>query len=126
MKGLLLGIGLYALIAMVALSAPAQAAFIRQPGARSAALGGSFVAVADDANAIFLNPSGVAQFSGMELTTMYARLYPEIEEDKLHERLAGYAVPINLQSLGHLGIGLGWNAFMSDLWGEYQTYVLGG
>ena len=123
MKWFLLGIGIYALIAMVTLSAPAQAAFIRQPGARSDALGGSFVAVADDAGAIFLNPAGVAQLSGMELTAMYARLYPEIEGDKLHERLAGYAVPINLRSIGHLGIGLGWNAFMSDLW-EENTFTL--
>ena len=123
MKWLLFAIGLCALIAMVTLSAPAQAAFISQPGARSAAFGGSFVAVADDANAIFLNPSGVAQLSGMEFTAMYARLYPWIKGDKFQERLAGYAVPINLRSIGHLGFGLGWNAFMSDRW-EENTFTL--
>jgi len=39
--------------------------FLKIPiGARATAMGGSFVAVADDASAVFWNPAGIARFSG--------------------------------------------------------------
>ncbi|MFH1008322.1 MAG: UPF0164 family protein [Candidatus Latescibacterota bacterium] len=124
MRKILFVIGLCALGTMASLSALAHAAFVGgQLGARSAALGGSFAAVADDANAIFLNPAGVAQLSGMELTVIYARLHQDFVSDKFQEALAGLALPINLRSMGHLGIGLGWNAFRSALW-EENTFTL--
>jgi len=83
-------------------------------GARPTAMAGSFVPVADDANAIFLNPSGLAGLTRPEITTMYARLFPGIEGDNLAQGLVGYVHP-----LGALGaIGLGWQSMMSNLFDE--------
>ncbi|OPX25034.1 MAG: hypothetical protein B1H02_02275 [Candidatus Latescibacteria bacterium 4484_107] len=105
--------GLVGVLAL-ALVLPAQAAFIYKTGARPASMGGSFVAVADDANAIFLNPAGLTQLSGKELTTTYTRLFPCVEEDKLHQGMVGFVLP-----MGGAGVlGLGWQTFMSDLWND--------
>jgi len=102
-------------VTVVALALPAHGAFIYKTGARPASMGGSFVAVADDANAIFLNPSGLTQLSsGKELTITYARLFPCVEDDKLHQGMVGFVMP-----MGGIGvIGLGWQTFMSDLWDD--------
>ncbi len=82
-------------------------------GARPASMGGSFVSVADDANAIFLNPSGLANISRPELASMYAKLFPNIG-DNLAQGLFGYVQP-----MGALGtVGLGWQSLMSDVWDE--------
>ena len=102
--------GLVGVLALV-LVLPAQGAFIYKTGARPASMGGSFVAVVDDANAIFLNPSGLTQLSGKALTTTYARLFPCVEEEKLHQGMVGFVLP-----MGGVGVlGLGWQKFMSDL-----------
>ncbi|MFH1008894.1 MAG: hypothetical protein V1800_15570 [Candidatus Latescibacterota bacterium] len=106
-------------ILVIALVLPAQGAFIYKTGARPASMGGSFVAVADDANAIFLNPSGLTQLDGKELTTTYARLFPSVDQDKLHQGMVGIVLP-----MGGVGvIGLGWQTFMSDLWGDNAITV---
>ena len=102
-----------AVITVVALALPAQGAFIYKTGARPASMGGSFVAVADDANAIFLNPSGLTQLDGKELTITYARLFPGIEDDKLHQGMVGFVMPMSVGV-----IGLGWQTFSSDLWDD--------
>ncbi|MCK4590901.1 MAG: type IX secretion system membrane protein PorP/SprF, partial [Candidatus Latescibacteria bacterium] len=69
------------------------------------------VSIADDANAIFFNPSGLARLSRPELTSMYAKLFPNIG-DNLAQGLFGYVRPV-----GALGtVGLGWQSLMSDLW----------
>ncbi|MCK5328358.1 MAG: hypothetical protein KAJ05_03880 [Candidatus Latescibacteria bacterium] len=105
--------GLAGVLAL-ALVLPAQGAFIYKTGARPMSMGGSFVAVADDANAVFLNPAGLTQLSGKELTTTYARLFPCVEDDKLHQGMVGFVLP-----MGGVGvIGLGWQTFMSDLWDD--------
>ena len=36
-------------------------------GARSASLGNSYVAIADDADAVFANPAGLGQLSGSQM-----------------------------------------------------------
>jgi len=102
-----------AVVTVVALALPAQGAFIYKTGARPASMGGSFVAVADDANAIFLNPSGLTQLDGKEATITYARLFPGIEDDKLHQGMVGFVMPMSVGV-----IGLGWQMFMSDLWDD--------
>ena len=106
--------GAVALLSMMALVVPARGAGFFDDigtGARPTSMGGSFVAIADDANAIFLNPSGLTQLGGRELTTMYARLYPGIEDDKLHQALIGYVQPFE----GVGVIGLGWQTVMADV-----------
>lgn len=44
-------------------------------GVRPAALGGAFVAVADDANAVLFNPAGYAGLEKIEMVSMYSELY---------------------------------------------------
>ena len=47
-------------------------AFLRIPvGARPAGMGNAFVSVADDANALYFNPGGIYQLSGMTFTGIY-------------------------------------------------------
>jgi len=43
-------------------------------GARALGMGGAFVAVADDANAIYYNPAGLALIDGHDVTSMYSTL----------------------------------------------------
>ena len=44
-------------------------------GARALGMGGAFVAVADDANAIYYNPAGLANVEGHKVTSLYSTLY---------------------------------------------------
>ena len=87
-------------------------------GARPVSMGGSFVSIADDANAIFFNPSGLARLSRPELTSMYAKLFPNIG-DNLAQGLFGYVQP-----MGALGtVGLGWQSLMSEVWDENTVTI---
>ncbi len=43
-------------------------------GARALGMGGAFVAVADDANAIYYNPAGLALIEGRKATSLYSTL----------------------------------------------------
>ena len=43
-------------------------------GARALGMGGAFVAVADDANAIYYNPAGLAYMEGRNITSLYSSL----------------------------------------------------
>ncbi len=65
-------------------------------GARPVGMGSSFVAVADDVNTAYWNPSGFSQIKGTELTTMYLSWFEGIDYGYV-----GYA-----QSCGE-GIGFG-------------------
>jgi len=97
-------------------------------GARPVSLGGSFVAVADDPNVIFLNPAGLVQMDRMEITVMGARLFPGIEGDKLGMGLVGLVLPAG--GLGTLGLGV--QMFMADRFNKdafilsYARYLMGG
>lgn len=50
-------------------------------GARPAALGGAFTAIANDANSVFYNPGGMVQLTRNELTTMHTELWADIKYD---------------------------------------------
>ena len=41
------------------------------PGARSQAMGGAFIGLADDATAAYVNPAGLVQLSNPELMTQF-------------------------------------------------------
>ena len=52
------------------------------------------VALADDANAVFWNPAGLARQQGAEVTFTHAPWLPELGADLYFEYLAGkYAIP---------------------------------
>uniref|UniRef100_A0A7V3RH41 PorV/PorQ family protein n=1 Tax=candidate division WOR-3 bacterium TaxID=2052148 RepID=A0A7V3RH41_UNCW3 len=44
-------------------------------GARPRALGNAFVAIADDANAVFWNPAGISSLKGVQITGMHSSLF---------------------------------------------------
>ncbi|MHB9155380.1 MAG: PorV/PorQ family protein [Endomicrobiales bacterium] len=46
-------------------------------GARSLAMGKTFVGVADDASAVYWNPAGLTQLKTQDITALYASLYDE-------------------------------------------------
>jgi len=66
-------------------------------GARPISLGGSFVGIADDANAIFLNPAGLTRINGWQITSMQTTLLTQV-----NYRLLGISYPTNF---GAFGIG---------------------
>jgi hypothetical protein len=97
----------------------AQAAFVDVGlGARPVGLGRAFVGLADDPNAMLYNPAGLANLEQMELTSMYARLYPGIEDDKLYLGYVGVVKP--LKGIGT--IGLGFINLWADVYGENMLY----
>jgi hypothetical protein len=88
-------------------------------GARPVGLGRAFVALADDANAMLYNPAGLAHLERMELTSMYARLFPGVENDKLHLGYLGLVKPV-----GHIGtLGFGFTNLWADLYNENMFYL---
>ncbi len=96
---------LSALIAAFALSAQASeeapGAFAQTvSGARPIGLNGAYVAIADDANAIWWNPAGMSQLKKTLFTSMYANLY---NVDGLSMSSLGFAKPTNV---GAFGIGI--------------------
>jgi hypothetical protein len=108
------------ILALLCLGAQtSQAAFVDVGlGARPVGLGRAFVALADDANAMLYNPAGLASLERMELTSTYARLFPGIEDDKLHVGYLGFIRPV--RRVGTLGIGI--TNLWADLYGENIIY----
>ncbi|HLA64383.1 MAG TPA: PorV/PorQ family protein [Rhodothermales bacterium] len=94
-----------ALAALAALTAalPARAQIVQttsvpflqiEPDSRTSGMGMAGVALADDANAIFWNPAGLAGQAGAEVTFTHAPWLPELGADLYFEYLAGkYAIP---------------------------------
>jgi len=94
---------------------PAQAGFeVLGKGPRPAAMGGAFTALANDPNAMWFNPAGLAQLQQRQALAMYARLFPGLDFDKLHNFLVGYVQPVG--SLGNLGVG--WCGLQADAYSE--------
>ncbi|MEW6755794.1 MAG: hypothetical protein AB1505_33175, partial [Candidatus Latescibacterota bacterium] len=74
-------------------------------GARSAALGNSFVAVADDPSAVFENPAGVGLQGRRQVAyTNVSLFFGGIEGDDLGQHVVSYVQPLG----SRLGIGLGY------------------
>jgi len=86
-------------------------------GARPLALGGAFVAIADDANAVYWNPAGLTRIEGIQLMGTRAWLYgvPDFHVDY---------VALKAPDLDFLHLGFGWlNAALKDIQNE-NTLVL--
>jgi hypothetical protein len=94
-------------LTLVLLFAPGAEAYVHKyaaafldtgVGARALAMGGAFVAVADDATAAYWNPAGLAQLEGREFTLMHAGQWANVvKRDFLNIALSGeesYAVSL--------------------------------
>ena len=89
-------------------------------GARSSALGNSFVALADNGDAVFANPAGVAQIQRHELAyTNVSLLFEGIDGDNLGQHVASYVQPLG----SRLGLGIGVERIGSDLLSENGGFL---
>ena len=89
-------------------------------GARAQGLGNSFVAVADNADAVFANPAGLGQVSQRQVSyTNVSLLYAGIEGDDLGQHVVSYAQPLG----DKLGLGLGYERIGSSLMSENGAFV---
>jgi len=85
-------------------------------GARAVGLGQAFVAIADDPNTLFYNPAGLQLIRRIGLSSMYARLYPQLDDPGIHYSSLAAVFPQRL--LGYLGVGLQHLAF-----GNYRETI---
>ena len=89
-------------------------------GARAQGLGNSFVAIADNADAVFANPAGLGQVSRRQVAyTNVSLMYLGIEGDDLGQHVVAYAQPLGDQ----LGLGLGYKRIGSSLMSENGAFV---
>ena len=89
-------------------------------GARAQGLGNSFVAVADNADAVFANPAGLGQVSQRQVAyTNVSLLYAGIEGDDLGQHVVSYAQPLGEK----MGLGLGYERIGSSLMSENGAFV---
>jgi len=73
-------------------------------GARPIGMGNAYTALADDVNAIYYNPAGLAQLDECQFTSGYGKLYWGLDDgSNLGSGFVGYAHP--LYQWGTLGIG---------------------
>ena len=110
-------------VAAVALTTGAEAVVNIQnlgAGARSASLGNAFVAVADNGDAVFANPAGLATLEGRQLAyTNVSLLYSGIDDDNLGQHVASFTQPLG----GRLALGLGYERIGSDLMSENGAFL---
>ena len=89
-------------------------------GARAQGLGNSFVAVADNADAVFANPAGLGQVGQRQVSyTNVSLLYAGIEGDDLGQHVVSYAQPLG----DKMGLGLGYERIGSSLMSENGAFV---
>ena len=73
------------------------------PGARPASMGEAFVALADDATAVFWNPAGLAYQYGREITIMHTPWLPGLADDMFYDFLAYRQ---DIEGVGTVGINV--------------------
>lgn len=66
-------------------------------GARPVALGGAYIAMADDVNAVWWNPAGISQLEELSFTSTYANLY---NVDGLSMSSLGFVQPTDVGAFG--------------------------
>ena len=88
-------------------------------GARSASLGNAFVAVADNGDAVFANPSGLSQVDGRQLAyTNVSLLFGGIDGDNLGQHLLSFVQPMGKK----MALGVGIERIGSDLMSENGAF----
>ncbi|MFN0117995.1 MAG: hypothetical protein ACKVQC_06890 [Elusimicrobiota bacterium] len=75
-------------------------------GGRAPGMADSFVAVADDVNALYYNPAGLVQVLESQLSAQYGQLLRGLDDgSSLGTSYIGYAHPFRRGRLGTLGLG---------------------
>jgi len=70
-------------------------------GARPAGMGNAFCAVGDDANAFLYNPSGLIQLKKIQVSAMYANLYPLLtDKSTIANNFLAIAYPMRSTTVG--------------------------
>ena len=82
------------------------------PGARSDGMGRAYVAVADDANAMWWNPGAMAFAKGHDASFMYTKLVPDLADDVYFSYLSYVQ---HVEGWGGLGAGLGYLSYGTSL-----------
>ncbi|MFQ5512500.1 MAG: PorV/PorQ family protein [Candidatus Krumholzibacteriia bacterium] len=103
---LLAGIGLISMLVSTSAFAVGEAgvpSLLIPPGARANGIGESYVALADDATAVWWNPGGLAFVRGQNLALMHSQLVPDLAPDVYYEYL-GYTN--QLSNFGTLSFGV--------------------
>lgn len=113
-----------ALVWAAVLSASAVAFDETAVGARPAALGGAFTALADDMHALYYNPAGLADIDRPELGVYYARLFPSLsDQSRSAQAFLGGASPLPLDHRWG-GAGVGYQEFRVDDLFKERTFSL--
>ena len=114
---------LIALAAMVCAAFSAEAVVNIQnvgAGARSMALGNSFVAVADNPDAVFENPAGLLQIEKKQIAyTNVSLFFGGIDGDNLGQHVVSYVQPLG----SRMALGLGGERIGSDLMSENGLFL---
>ena len=105
--GLLCFLGAYAGTAHAQAEAGAQSLLIA-PGARSDGMGRAYVAVANDANAVWWNPGALAFTTGHDISSMYTKLVPDLADDVFFS-YTSYAQ--HVEGWGGIGFSLGYLSY---------------
>src|SRR3989441_4335543 len=119
--GLLLVLGGYAGTANAQAEAGAQSLLIA-PGARSDGMGRAFVAVANDANAVWWNPGALAFTTGHDVSSMYAKLVPDLADDVFFS-YTSYAQ--HVEGWGGIGFSLGYLSYGKSIATDQDGNELG-
>lgn len=109
-------------ILCIAVLATSSAGFVNiqtfDSGARSLGLGNSFVAVADNTDAVFANPAGLGQLRWRQATYTYGGI------DKLNGiELGWYMASLGMPLSEKLGLGLGYERLSSPHSSENGAFV---
>ncbi len=103
MAGWALGLALAVFLAAPAGATKYAAEFLKLGvGARALGMGGSFVAISDDASAAYWNPAGLANLTQAELMFMHAEQFGSLAT---HDYI-GYVQPLSGERRSAVGIGL--------------------
>ncbi len=119
--GLLLSLMGYAGTASAQAEAGAQSLLIA-PGARSDGMGRAYVAVANDANAVWWNPGALAFVTGRDASFMYTKLVPDLANDVFFSYMA-YAQ--HVEGWGGLGGSLGYLSYGTSIATDVDGNELG-
>jgi hypothetical protein len=111
-----------AVLVVIALAAAAEAVVNIQntgSGARAAAMGNSFVAVADDNDAVFFNPAGLNQVKKRGIAyTNVSLFFSGIDGDNLGQHVLSFVQPMGEK----MSLGLAYERIGSDLMSENGAF----